>query len=173
MVDFQTVSIAIASASVVAGVVYYSLLLRNQNRQMELQNKIRQADLAIRINLWLNMSGVEFTQMNMRFSAIEFKDYEDFVKKYGPLIGSDSPESVSFHVTSNYFAAVGVLLKRKLIDIDIVGDLWGEYAIYAWNRREPLIRGFRKQFNMPRVWEPFEYLANEMKKREQRGVKNG
>jgi len=166
VVDIQTVSIAIASASVVAGIIYYSLQLRNQNRQMEQQNKIRQADLAIRINPWLNMSGIEFTKMALEFAAVEYKDYDDFVKKYGPL-NSVTPASMAFHTGSNYFEGVGVLLKRKLIDVDIVRDYWGESVIYTWKRVEPLIKGWRKQFNMPKAWEPFEYLVNEMKKREQ------
>jgi len=166
VVDIQTVSIAIASASVVAGIIYYSLQLRNQNRQMEQQNKIRQADLAIRINPWLNMSGIEFTKMALGFAAFEYKDYDDFVKKYGPL-NSVTPASMAFHTGANYFEGVGVLLKRKLIDVDIVRDYWGESVIYTWKRVEPLIKGRRKQFNMPKAWEPFEYLVNEMKKREQ------
>lgn len=40
MVDIQTVSIMLASASVIAGVVYYAFQVRHQT-------KIRQADLAI------------------------------------------------------------------------------------------------------------------------------
>jgi hypothetical protein len=31
----------------------------------------------------------------------------------------------------------------------------------------------RKQVNNPQIYEWFEYLYNEMKKREQKGVKNG
>ncbi len=42
MVDIQTVSIAVASASVVAGIIYYSLQIRNQTRA-------RQTDLIIRL----------------------------------------------------------------------------------------------------------------------------
>ena len=42
MVDIQTVSIAIASASVVAGVVYYALQLRHQD-------KMRHLDLFMRL----------------------------------------------------------------------------------------------------------------------------
>jgi hypothetical protein len=163
MVDIQTVSVVIASASVVAGIIYYSLQLRHQNRQMEQQNKIRQADLAIRINPWLNISGAEFQQMTLKFAAVEYKDYNDFVKKYGSLT-SDSPASMAFHAVSNYFEGVGVLLKRKLVDVDIVRDYWGESVVYSWKRVEPLIKGWRKQFNMPRAWEPFEYLYNEFKK---------
>ena len=42
MVDIQTVSITIASASVVAGVVYYALQLKHQSR-------IRQTELVTRL----------------------------------------------------------------------------------------------------------------------------
>ena len=172
MVDIQTVSIAIASASVVAGVIYYTLQIRHQNRQMEQQNKIRQADLAIRINPYLNMSGVEFQQVALKLGALEYKDYDDFVKKYGSIM-SDSPASMAFHAASNYFEGVGVLLKRKLVDADIVRDYYGESVVYIWKKLEPLIKGIRKEFNMPRAWEPFEYLYNEFTKREQEGSSNG
>jgi hypothetical protein len=81
---------------------------------------------------------------------------------------------MAFHIASNYFEGVGVLLKRKLIDVVIVRDYCGESVVYTWKRVEPLIKGWRKQFNMPQAWEPFEYLVNEMKKREQKaGVENG
>jgi len=42
MVDVQTVSIVIASASVVAGVVYYALQIRHQA-------KMRQTDFIVRL----------------------------------------------------------------------------------------------------------------------------
>ena len=42
MVDISTVSIVIASASVIAGVVYYALQLRHQIKQ-------RQTDLLVRL----------------------------------------------------------------------------------------------------------------------------
>jgi hypothetical protein len=132
---------------------------------MELQNKIRQADLAIRINPWFNMSGVEFTQIALKLSTLEYKDYDDFVRRYGSIM-SDSPASVAFHVASNYFEGLGVLLEKRLIDLDIVKDYYGESAIWIWRKFEPLIQGVRKELNMPRAWEPFEYLVNEMKKRE-------
>jgi len=172
MVDIQTISIVIASASVVAGVIYYALEIRHQNRQMEQQNKIRQADLAIRINPWLNMSGAEFTQIALKLSALEYENYDDFVKKYGSIM-SDSPASMAFHAISNYFEGVGVLLKRKLVDLDIVKDYYGESVVVVWKKLEPLISGVRKEFNMPRAWEPFEYLYSEFTKGEQKGVSGG
>jgi hypothetical protein len=36
-----------------------------------------------------------------------------------------------------------------------------------------IVEGTRQQYNTPKLFEWFEYLYNEMKKREQAGVKNG
>jgi anaerobic C4-dicarboxylate transporter len=74
LVDIQTVSIAIASASVVAGVVYYALQLRHQG-------KMRQTDLVIR--LASDMRSIEVVGAFVDVLGAEFKDYDDFVKKYG------------------------------------------------------------------------------------------
>ena len=49
MVDIQTVSIAIASASVVAGVVYYALQLRHQAKARQDMVKARHADVFMRL----------------------------------------------------------------------------------------------------------------------------
>jgi len=165
MVDIQTISIVIASASVVAGVIYYAIEIKHQT-------KIRQTDLAIRLNPALNMNGFEFQQLALKLSTLEYKDYDDFVKKYGPLT-SEKPESMAIHAVSNFFEGIGLLLKRNLVGIDMVGDYYGESAVFAWEKVKPLIEGFRKQYNMPRLWEPFEYLYDELKKREQRGVNSG
>jgi len=48
-VDVQTVSIAIASASVVVGVVYYALQLRHQAKARQDMVKARHADVFMRL----------------------------------------------------------------------------------------------------------------------------
>jgi len=49
VVDIQTASIMLASASVIAGVIYYALQIRHQSHMIQQQNKIRETDLLIRI----------------------------------------------------------------------------------------------------------------------------
>jgi hypothetical protein len=80
MVDVQTVSVVIASASVVAGVIYYSLQIRHQNLQIQHQNKIRETDLLVRISPWLNISSNELQAAFVRTQNLEFTNYDDFVK---------------------------------------------------------------------------------------------
>jgi hypothetical protein len=54
------------------------------------------------------------------------------------------------------------------VDIDTLVDTYGESGAMAWEKVKPLVEGFRKQSKMPKAFEWFEYLYNEMKKREQR-----
>jgi len=103
MVDIQTVSIVIASASVVAGVVYYALQLRHQT-------KIRQTDLVMR--LYSTWGSKEYLEALSKFMMMEFKDYNDYKKKYAPSPTgfSEKPEFIAFGTVGTFFQGVGVLL---------------------------------------------------------------
>ena len=91
-----------------------------------------------------------------------FKDYNEFVKKYGPIF-SGSPSQMAIPMISNFFEGVGILLHEKLIDISLVDGL----VKPIWEKIEPVAEGLRRDMNEPKLWEYFEYLYNEMEKREQ------
>ena len=166
LVDISTLSIAIASASVVAGVVYYALQLRHQIKQ-------RQTDLLVRLAPWLNMSSTELQRAYVKVLNLESKDYDAFVKRYGSPL-AEKPEQMALMTVGNYFEAIGTLLRRKLIDMELVWDYWGETFITLWEEKyKDYVDGIRKQFHHPEYGDATEYLYNEMKKREQKGVKNG
>ena len=155
MVDIQTISIVLASASVIAGVVYYAFQLRHQN-------KVRNTDLVIR--LASDFKSREFLGAFMDIYGAEFKDYDDFVKKYGPLF-SKNQVPLSLLMVGNFFEQLGTLLKRRLIDADLISQLVP--VSLAWKKMEPLVQGIRKEYQS-QTYEWFEYLYKEMKKREQK-----
>jgi len=155
MVDIQTVSIAIASASVVAGVVYYALQIRHQG-------KVRQTDLVIKLSS--DSGSREFTESYVEAMSAEFKDYDDFVSKYGKPIGKN-PVSVAVLMMCNFHEQIGILLRNKLIDPYLVFELFA--VALVWEKMKPIVEGMRKEYDEPRLYEWFEYLDNEMKKREQ------
>jgi hypothetical protein len=72
---------------------------------------------------------------------------------------------------------VGVLLRRKLIDAELIQEVFGSHAINIWGKLKPLFEETERQTGKPHVWQAVEYLYNEMKKREQQlqqaGAKNG
>jgi hypothetical protein len=157
VVDIQTVSIAVASASVTLAAIYYIWQIRHQN-------KVRQTDLVMR--LYSALYSKEFTEALTTYLTADFKDYNDFIEKYGPSIPSSNPVQIAGQMVFSYFDAVGELLHKKLIDMETVEDLF-QVRLY-WEKIQPLMKDIRKHINEPRMFEWFEYLYNEMKKREEK-----
>jgi len=159
LVDIQTVSIIIASAGLFAAAVYYILQIRHQTR-------MRQMDLFMR--LYLTWGSKDMKKASGRFLALKVKDYDDFVKKYGPVISAE-PERERSQVWEDidrigwFFDGIGLLVHRKFVDIRLVDDFLGYGIVLAWEKIKPLVYGWRKQYNMPKSFEWFEYLANECK----------
>jgi hypothetical protein len=149
MVDIQTVSIAVASTGVLIAAIYYVLQIRNQT-------KIRQTDLVMR--LYSTFGSKEFQDAWTRIESIEFKNYDEYVKKCG--LGD-------YAQCATFFEGIGVLLQKKLIDINLVDALFSVPLKFMYERMKPIIEGNREQLHNQRVFENFEYLYNEMKKREQ------
>jgi hypothetical protein len=156
MVDVQTISIAVASASVTLAAIYYIWQIRHQT-------KIRQTDLVIRLSDFGTRR--DFLEACTDIFEAEFKDYDDFVRRYGAPF-SKKPIPMSFFIVSNFMERVGVLLKNKLLDVSLVSQLMTVNDF--WEKMKPVIEGIRREEHNPNYYVYFEYLYDEMKKREQR-----
>jgi len=148
MLDIPSITGIVAAIGVIVGVVFTVLQLRDLV-------KTRQTDLVVR--LYSTMGSREFQDAWAKFMAREFKDYNDYEKKYG---------WVEAYQVGIFFEGIGVLLHRKLIDIGLVDDLFTSPTKMSWEKMKPLAEAFRKLFNLPHMGEYFEYLYNEMQKRE-------
>jgi len=159
LVDIQTVSIVIASASVVAGIVYYAFQLRHQT-------KLRQTDLIMR--LYSTLGSKEFFESLTKFMMMEFKNYDDYRKKYAPSPTgfSEKPEVIAYSTVGIFYNGVGILLLQKLIDANLTARLFRNAVVYTWEKMKPIIEGYRREGH-PQLFAEYEYLYNEMKKREQ------
>ena len=157
VVDIQTISIVLASASVIAGVVYYAFQIRHQTR-------IRKTDLVIKLYSTINTN--EFLDAARKVASLQIKDYEDYVKQYGSLL-SESPMHKAFGTISNFYELIGVLLYRNHIDINLVYDVIGSRMIkMMYDKLRPLVQGARKEFDEPSAYAGFEYLHNELLRKE-------
>ena len=162
MVDIQTISIAVASAGVFVAAIYYILQVRHQTR-------MRKTDLLMRLHSATTTK--EMIEAALKFVNTNYSDYDDFVKKYGSLY-SEGEVQTAYLMIGQFFEGIGVLVKNGLADIDLV------YQFFAvktyWMKMKPLVEAIRKQSSSSRVFEWFEYLSDEVEKREQQiGVKNG
>jgi hypothetical protein len=156
-VDVQTVSIAVASASVVAGIIYYAFQIRHQTRT-------RQTDLVWRMQQ--TMYADDYRDAILKVLNLDFKDYEDFVKKYGPYL-SDTPTMKALTKINVLYGGLGNLVAKKLIDFELVYGVFSTACCRAWEKVKSIIEGYRKASNQPTYLGDFEYLYNEMEKREQ------
>jgi len=70
-----------------------------------------------------------------------------------------------------FFEGLGVFVKKGLIDIELVEDLFSQRIIWLWeNLQKPTIMDTRKGTDDPTQYNSFEYLYNEMKKRLQQAT---
>ncbi len=154
MVDVETISVVIGVATVVAGVIYSSLQIREQT-------KTRYADFVMEVTSAYESE--EMVKALINVMNLEFKDADDFVRKYGD-ISSENSIYVNIMMVGDYFQGVGFLIHKKMLDIDVVTDL---LPVQMWEKIKPVIYGYRKRMDQPRIFQWFEYLYDEMKKRGQ------
>lgn len=154
--DLTSVSALVAAASVVAGVIYFVFQFRQQT-------KIRQTDLVMR--LYATFGGEDFQQAALKVMKLDYKDYNDYVKKYGPP-GTEEPIPMALIRIMYFYEGVGILLRRKLVDIELVAQLFGPNIRWQWRKIKPLIESFRKLLDAPGMANSFEYLYNQITKRE-------
>jgi hypothetical protein len=158
MVDIQTVSIVIASAGVFLAAIYYIFQIRHQD-------KMRHMDLFMRLySIW---GSEDMLNAHRRFMILKVETYDSWVKKEGPV---NEPSQVNTDIDRIgwFFNLMGFIVKEKIVHIKLIDELLGYWVIKDWETIKPLVDGWRKQYNIPESYRWFEYLYNEMKKRQQR-----
>ena len=154
MVDVTEISAVVAAAGVLVGVVYYILEMRHQRQ-------VRQTDLVTRLYDRFSSSEFQDAWARVRIEASDFKNIDDLY---------DVDKKVALREVNQvclFFEEIGILLQRSLLDTRMVEDLFGGAVARAWEKMKTGVAKLRQEFNDPSIYYYFEYLYNEMKKREQ------
>jgi hypothetical protein len=85
-------------------------------------------------------------------------DYSEYKEKYG---------FVEANQVYLFYDQLGRLLQKGLIDIDLLPLEVGQIT-NAWEKLGFILEGSRRKFNEPKLGSGFQYLYNEVKKREQK-----
>jgi len=152
----------------VIGVVNSILLSRRFMGIKKTELKAKQAELHLKLFEYMTDERFDeaFTDILWRW---RWTDYDDYWNKYSPLKNPDA--NISRRLARNYYVSLATLVRRGLIDLDLVYQLNPSGATRYWDRMGPIAEEFRKRNDYPDYLEPVEYLANEMRlMREQRGV---
>jgi len=155
MFDIQAISVSLAALGFLVAVIYYILVLRNQNRT-------RQAQLFMQIYSVFRTE--EFQDNITDIWSWKWDDYDDFMKKYGPTTNPKAWRALGS--IAGYFEGIGLLVNKKLMDISLVENLMSGHIIYFWEKIKPLSVDLRINLNYPQLDMWKEYLYNEIKKRE-------
>jgi len=152
MVTFDQVIYVLPLMGIAVSILYYAMVLRNQNRT-------RQAQLFMQ--LYDKFSDPEFLKHQFAISRWEWTDYEDFVERY---IGKNPDVYLHFHQQARFFEGVGVLVKRKLVDPLLVDDLMSGNILQFWEKfGESFIKERQVRNNYPQFYEHVEYLYSVIK----------
>ena len=155
MLDMPSISGILAAIGVLVGVALAVLELRNitKTRQMELI-----------MSIYSLFGTREYMDAWEKIRTRDFKDYDGYVKKHG---------LTDFMQVASLFEGLGFLLHRKFLDIDLVRELMNESTKMAWEKVKPMIQDARTQLSQRRmgeyipVYQWWEYVYNELQKREQ------
>ena len=151
--NVPTISVVIASLSVIGGAVYYVLETRHLRRE-------RQTESIIRFSPWFNLGAKEIQEAIVSVCSTDYTDYNDYLSKY-----AGKPEQTSLKLLGNYFEGIGLLVSKKLVEVDLVYDFWGDIAESVWNDNEVVINSMRKDSGTQYTFEYWEFLVKEFKKR--------
>ena len=73
---------------------------------------------------------------------------------------------IAFRSVAAFFEAIGILLQKRLIDIDLVYEIF--FVSQRWEKLWPVIRDLRQELDNPGYMDKFEHLYEETQKYEQK-----
>ncbi|MHA2427056.1 MAG: DUF4760 domain-containing protein [Candidatus Hermodarchaeia archaeon] len=142
-------SMIVASIGLVGAVIYYMNDHRNQAQ-------MRKTDLIMR--LYDTFMSKEFQEADVKVITLKDQNYAEYKDKYGPYPG-EHPMHIAFRSVAAFFEAIGILLQKRLIDIELVYEIF--FVDQRWEKLEPIIRDLRKELDNPEYMNKFEYLFEE------------
>ena len=153
-ITLQTVGILFTGISLTIAATYYTLTLRNANKNRKTQ---------LFMQLYNHVTSKEFVKSFGDTLNMDWEDYEDFERKWGS--GNNTEAYAKRYSVWYAYEGIGYLLSQRLIDIDIAYHLNGTAALYQWDKYESIIKYQREAFNIPELGLWFEYLVEEIRKR--------
>lgn len=149
LVDLQELSIMVAAGTLIIGVISQIDTTRRGARTAERELETRQAQFFLQI--YDNFHQADFFDKFTDILTWKWAGYEDFMLRYGR---DANPRAwYSEASVAAFFEGVGVLVHRKLIDPEIVGELMSRHIVLFWEKMSPVSLEMRKRLQMPvDVW---------------------
>ncbi len=120
-------------------------------KQMEQNNEIANMDLVMRLYEFANTAEVQSAWLTVTHANIT--SYENFLKL-------PKQEQVAFFQIGAIFESLGVLVKRGIVRLEIVEDMF--LTELAWNSMKPFVEGVRDRFGEEESYVAFQRLHEQI-----------
>ena len=150
MVELSVIRDLVTIFGVIAGFTYYVWTVRNAEKSRKTEHLL-----------------LRFQHFDPAYSrAVQDVMSQEWGSTYADW-NKQSPESrANFDYIVFRYNNVGLLLKQKMIDPDVLYQLFSpRFIMRLWEKTEKLIKNNREKRNFPTHMEAFEYLYHETKKR--------
>ena len=117
--DIQSILTLLTLISVPVGVFYNIMTLRNTRKNQELQLETRQAQLFMQVyNRWCDPSFAK------QYSMARYRYMQDIDELLKAVFDPYNPEAhIPFHVLGQFFEGIGMLVRKGLVDFNLVENL--------------------------------------------------
>jgi len=187
MASLEVVALVLTGLSITASIIYYANVLSNANKTQRMQLETRQAQLFM--GLYETYRSPEFRKQWTDILNQEYTGFNDFWEKYGL---ENNPEAwANWQSVASFFHGIGVLVKKGLIEPNLLDELISPNVFGAWIVMGPIVKEFQEwverdggvmsyQFHdyekdgvsrIHKSWSGFEYLYDTLKKREEEQLK--
>ena len=149
MVDAQTIGVLVTATSVTVAAIYI-MNLRETRKTRKMQF----------LQQNLTSLGVEGYKQYVTLMNMEWRDYDDFERKYG----SDNNVEATAKRFSLWveFNSMGAMVRKGMIRAEDLYDMGLTSPVYFWAKYMPIIEENRRRYNGEGYLRDFEYLAGEL-----------
>jgi hypothetical protein len=151
--DLQTISIIVAAASVVIGVIMSVLSLRNYT-------KSRRASIFLEFHKQADQKFLE--DMFEVVGEWSWSSYEQFMAKYGPT--ANSKNWAMFVHVSSFFDSMGKLIEDKIADAELIPEALAVMTMAWWEKIEPIQTDLAKRWRSSDSLDSSKFLYETLKK---------
>jgi hypothetical protein len=158
----------VQTAGILVGIIYYITIMRNNQRNQELQLETRKTQLYMQ--LFMRITSEEFMKKSIDLRRLEHDTYDEFMENI--YWSPDSNQLAKWFSLLWHVDGLGYMLSKKLIEPEMVYNFGGGTAqILQWKKWESVILEMRKKSGDPEYLRWFEYTVEEMMRiRQEKGL---
>jgi hypothetical protein len=161
----QTISVMSAATAAVIGVRSYINSNKRAGEAKQKEQETRDRELETRklqfvTSITSQLLSEEGQRRYGELMNMEWKDYDDFERKYGSDYNLDNTaKRMSVWKTYN---TLGMLVREKLIEPEVIYRINDVNPCYMWSKFKDIMPEWQKRYGGGEVFSDFEFLSDEL-----------